>query len=106
MSSILGMLGGNRNQKNAKDSNGSQALIAGLINDLSGAYDVMNNPVGAVKTMMKNNPKYQAFQSIPEKAEKYVQANGGDPETAFRKFAIENGVNADSFVEILRNFFK
>ena len=86
-------------------SKGSQALIAGILNDLAGAYDLMTNPVGALKTMMSNNPKYQMFQSLPEQAEKYVHENGGDPETAFRRFAEENGVNADSFAGILKKFF-
>jgi hypothetical protein len=80
--------------------------LAGLLNDLSGAYDLMTNPVGAMKTMLMNNPKYQQFQKIPEDVEKYVNANGGDPETAFRRFAEQNGVNADSFMGIVKNIFR
>ena len=54
--------------------------------------------------MIQNNPKYKQFQGVTEEAEKYINANGGDPETAFRKFAADNGMDADGVMGMIKQF--
>ena len=55
--------------------------------------------------MIQNNPKYKQFQGVTEDAEKYIYANGGNPETAFRKFASEIGVDADNTINLIAKLF-
>ena len=62
------------------------------------------NPKETMKTeisnMIQNNPRMKEVID-------YVNANGGNPETAFYKLAEEKNINADEFLSSLKNsFFK
>ena len=103
MKSVLDILNGNR--RNLSNSR-SPEWIAGLLNDLSGAYNLATNPAGALKAMIQNNPKYQEYKQLPDDAQRYIDENGGDPEKAFRKFAMANGINPDSFIGIVQRFMR
>lgn len=54
-------------------------------------FKAMNNPQALLQSM----PQYK-------EAVEYVNANGGDPKTAFYKYAEENGIDAD----VILNMFK
>jgi hypothetical protein len=48
---------------------------------------------------MQNNPN---VKKAAEEAEKYIQENGGDVETAFRKYADQNGVSAENIIQLFK----
>ena len=56
------------------------------------------NPQMALQQIAQNNPQ---MRDAIEKANKYVQENGGDPKTVFLKTANEMGVDPNSIINQL-----
>jgi hypothetical protein len=57
------------------------------------------NPALALQTLVENNPN---MQTAIDSAQKYIEECGGDAETAFRKFADQNGVSAENILQMFR----
>ena len=73
--------------------------LAALINSFTSTVKMANNPALALQTLMDNNPE---VKKAMEQAEKYIQENGGDVETAFRKYADQNGVSAENIIQMFK----
>ena len=53
------------------------------------------NPNAMLNQLMMNNPNYNNVIQ-------YIQANGGDPKTAFYKMAQEKGINPNDVLNMLK----
>lgn len=73
--------------------------LAALINTFTSTVKMSNNPALALQTLMDNNPNVKRAM---EQAEKYIEENGGDVETAFRKYADQNGVSAENIIQLFK----
>jgi len=73
--------------------------LAALINTFTSTVKMTSNPALALQTLMQNNPN---VKKAAEEAEKYIQENGGDVETAFRKYADQNGVSAENIIQLFK----
>lgn len=73
--------------------------LSETINKFTSTMKMAKNPALALQTMMQNNP---SIQNAVQSAEKYIEECGGDPETAFRKFADQNGVSAENIIQMLK----
>lgn len=73
--------------------------LAETINKFTSTIKMSKNPALALQTMIDNNPN---MKSAVENAQKYIEQCGGDPETAFRKFADQNGVSAENIIQMLK----
>ena len=73
--------------------------LAEVINKFTSTVKMSKNPVLAFQTLMQNNPN---MQKAVDSAQKYIDQCGGDPETAFRKFADQNGVSAENIIQMFR----
>ena len=73
--------------------------LAETINKFTSTVKMSKNPALALQTLMQNNPN---IQSAVDSAQKYIDQCGGDPETAFRKFADQNGVSAENIIQMLK----
>lgn len=73
--------------------------LAAMINMFTSTVKMSNNPALALQTLMDNNPNVKRAM---EQAEKYIEENGGDVETAFRKYADQNGVSAENIIQLFK----
>lgn len=73
--------------------------LAETINKFTSTVKMSKNPSLALQTLMQNNPN---IQGAVESAKKYIDQCGGDPETAFRKFADENGISAENIIQMFK----
>ena len=74
--------------------------LAELINTFTSTIRMAKNPALALQTLMQNNPQ---IKKAAEDAERYINEEcGGDAETAFRKFADQNGVSGDNIIQMFR----
>ena len=73
--------------------------LAAMINTFTSTVKMAQNPQIALQTLMQNNPN---VKKAMEEAEKYIQENGGDVETAFRKYADQNGISAENILQLFR----
>ena len=73
--------------------------LAETINKFTSTMRMAKNPALALQTLMDNNPN---IQGAVQSAEKYIQECGGDPETAFRKYADQNGVSAENILRMFK----
>ena len=73
--------------------------LAAMINTFTSTVKMAQNPQSALQTLMQNNPN---VKKAMEEAEKYIQENGGDVETAFRKYADQNGISAENILQLFR----
>lgn len=73
--------------------------LAAMINMFTSTVKMSNNPALALQTLIDNNPE---VKKAMEQAEKYIQENGGDVETAFRKYADQNGVSAENIIQLFK----
>ena len=73
--------------------------LAAMINTFTSTMKMAKNPALALQTMMDNNP---TIQKAVEDAQKYVEANGGDVEGAFRKFTDQNGISGDNIIQMFK----
>ncbi len=71
--------------------------LAETINKFTSTIKMAKNPSIALQTLINNNPN---IQGAVDNAQKYIEECGGDPETAFRKFADQNGVSADNIIQM------
>ena len=73
--------------------------LAEMINKFTSTVKMSKNPALALQTLIQNNPN---IQSAVDSAQKYIDECGGDPETAFRKYADVNGVSAENILQMFR----
>lgn len=73
--------------------------LAAMINTFTSTVKMAKNPAIALQTLMENNPE---IKGAVEEAQKYIEECGGNPETAFRKFADKNGVSADNILQMFK----
>ena len=73
--------------------------LSETINKFTSTMKMAKNPALALQTMMQNNP---SIQNAVQSAEKYIEECGGDPETAFRRFADQNGVSAENIIQMFK----
>lgn len=73
--------------------------LAELINKFTSTVKMSKNPALALQTLVENNPN---MQTAIDSAQKYIEECGGDAETAFRKFADQNGVSAENILQMFR----
>ena len=73
--------------------------LAAMINMFTSTVKMAKNPMLAIQTLMDNNPE---IKSAFESAQKFIEENGGDPETAVRKFADKTGVSADNLIQMFK----
>lgn len=73
--------------------------LAETINKFTSTFKMAKNPAIALQTLVDNNP---GMQKAVEDAQRYIEQCGGDPETAFRKFADQNGVSADNIIQMFK----
>ena len=73
--------------------------LAEMINKFTSTVKMSKNPQIALQTLMQNNPNEQRAM---QEAEKYVNECGGDAETAFRKFADQNGISAENIIQMFK----
>lgn len=70
---------------------GNLQQIKSMMAMLNGSGD----PMTMINQMARNNPQLQNVLQM-------VQANGGDPKTAFYKLAEEKGVDPDEIINALK----
>lgn len=73
--------------------------LAETINKFTSTVKMSKNPALALQTLMQNNPD---IQKAVQEAEKYMNECGGDPETAFRKYADQNGISAENIIQMFK----
>lgn len=73
--------------------------LAETINKFTSTVKMSKNPAIALQTLMQNNPD---IQKAVQEAEKYMNECGGDPETAFRKYADQNGISAENIIQMFK----
>ena len=76
--------------------------IKDLISKFVGTAKMVQNPQMAIKTMIQNNPQYKQYEGIMDQVNKYISENGGDPETACRKFAAQNGMDINALMGMFK----
>ena len=69
--------------------------MMGQIKQMMNTVRMAQNPQMALNQMTMNNPNLKQVMD-------YVNANGGDPKTAFYKLAKEKGVNPEEILSQLR----
>ena len=73
--------------------------LAEMINKFTSTVKMSKNPAIALQTLMQNNPD---IQKAVQEAEKYMNECGGDAETAFRKYADQNGISAENIIQMFK----
>ena len=58
-------------------------------------WQMLNGNPQAISRMMQNNPNVQSVKKL-------IEENGGDAEKAFRSKANEMGIDADEFINALK----
>lgn len=69
--------------------------IVGQIKNIMSMMRASQNPTAMLNSLINSNPQYK-------QALEYVNANGGDPKTAFYKLAEEKGVDPDQILNMLK----
>ena len=73
--------------------------LAEMINKFTSTVKMSKNPALALQTLMQNNPD---IQKAVQEAEKYMNECGVDAETAFRKYADQNGISAENIIQMFK----
>lgn len=73
--------------------------LAETINKFTSTVKMSKNPALALQTLMQNNPD---IQKAVQDAEKYMNECGCDAETAFRKYAEQNGISAENIIQMFK----
>lgn len=100
MNPVLGiignMLGGSGKSNNVAGS--AQANSFGNLNSILNLFGVLKgsvDPSSAIQEMAKTNPQIK-------QAMDYINANGGDAQSAFYKLANQNGIDPNKILNMIK----
>lgn len=93
---VIGNMLGGSGDNNAVGN--AQANSFGNLNSILGLFGVLkrsNNPEKAIQVMAETNPQVK-------KAMEYINANGGNAQSAFYKLAEQNGIDPNNILNMIK----